>query len=184
MSVVVPLADAAAWSHRLEDSSRRAWASWRTWPAGGRRERTAPVQAMGPLATTWPATVGGLLLVGDAAGFYDPLTARACSAPCAAPSWRRTWRRPRFRPATARPNDLALSASSPPVFAAKARFTHALQFIVARRRLANLTARVLVRRPGLLDLLLGVVGDYVPPGGCFIRRAGVSPSRPRRAALL
>ena len=30
--------------------------------------------------------------------------------------------------------------------------------------LVNLAAHVLARRPQLLDLLLGVLGDYVPPG--------------------
>src|SRR5207245_289061 len=34
-------------------------------------------------------------------------------------------------------------------FAAKARFTHALQFVVAHRRLANLTAPLRVKRPPL-----------------------------------
>ena len=167
MSVVVPLAHAAAWSHRLEDFFA---ARVSQMPHLARRvagaERVAPVQAMGPLAyDVAPPTIGGLLLVGDAAGFYDPLTgegvfsalhgaelasevaaaalkAGECSAERLA-----TYQRARRR-----------------TFAAKARFTHALQFVVAHRRLANLTARLLVKRPALLDLLLGVVGDYVPPG--------------------
>jgi len=38
-------------------------------------ERIAPVQAMGPLAyRVRPPAEGGVLLVGDAAGFYDPFT--------------------------------------------------------------------------------------------------------------
>ena len=45
----------------------------------------------------------------------------------------------------------------------KERVTHALQFVISHRRLANLAARVLTRRPRLLDLLLGVLGDFVPP---------------------
>ena len=48
-------------------------------------------------------------------------------------------------------------------FAAKSRVTHALQFLIARRRLANVAAHMLVRRPALLDALLGVFGDFVPP---------------------
>jgi hypothetical protein len=35
--------------------------------------------------------------------------------------------------------------------------------VVARRRLANVAARTLARRPALLDALLGVIGDFVPP---------------------
>jgi hypothetical protein len=41
--------------------------------------------------------------------------------------------------------------------------TRALQAVIRRRWLANLTARLLTRRPALLNLLLGVLGDYVPP---------------------
>jgi menaquinone-9 beta-reductase len=48
-------------------------------------------------------------------------------------------------------------------FADKERFVRGLQFLVSRRWLSDATARRLVRRPALLDLLLGVVGDFVPP---------------------
>ena len=167
MSVVVPLADAAAWSHRLEDffTARVGQLAHLARRVAG-AERTAPVQAMGPLAYDVAApTVGGLLLVGDAAGFYDPLTgegvfsalrgAELASDVAAAALQAGDWSAERLG---------SYQRARRRVFAAKARFTHALQFVVARRSLANLTARVLVRRPGLLDLLLGVVGDYVPPG--------------------
>ncbi|HEU5193306.1 MAG TPA: hypothetical protein VFW70_01110, partial [Methylomirabilota bacterium] len=48
-------------------------------------------------------------------------------------------------------------------FAGKERVTRALQAIISRRRLATWTCRALARRPALLDALLGVIGDYVPP---------------------
>jgi flavin-dependent dehydrogenase len=48
-------------------------------------------------------------------------------------------------------------------FGGKERFTRALQFVVRRRGLADLVAHRLARRPALVDLLLGVAGDYVPP---------------------
>ena len=48
-------------------------------------------------------------------------------------------------------------------FADKERVTRALQALIGRRRLANLAARWLAARPRLLDTLLGVIGDYVPP---------------------
>ena len=41
--------------------------------------------------------------------------------------------------------------------------THALQVVIGHRRLANLACRALARRPVVLDALLGVLGDYVPP---------------------
>jgi hypothetical protein len=48
-------------------------------------------------------------------------------------------------------------------FRDKERVTRAIQFLIARRRLANLTAHLLARRPALLDALMGVIGDFVPP---------------------
>src|SRR5438552_13720432 len=42
-----------------------------------RLARAAPVQALGPLAyRVAPPRHGGVMLVGDAAGFYDPFTDR------------------------------------------------------------------------------------------------------------
>ena len=167
MSVVVPLADAAAWSHRLEDffTARVGQLTHLARRVAG-AERTAPVQAMGPLAYDVAApTVGGLLLVGDAAGFYDPLTGEGVFSALRGAELASDVAAAALQAGDCSAERLgSYQRARRRVFAAKARFTHALQFIVARRRLANLTARVLVRRPGLLDLLLGVVGDYVPPG--------------------
>jgi menaquinone-9 beta-reductase len=166
LSIVVPLEDAAAWSHRLDDFFA---ARVRHLPHLARRlvgaKPIAPVQAMGPLAyEIVPPAIGGVLLVGDAAGFYDPLTgegvfaalrgaelaasvaAEALAAGDCSSGRLRAYERARAR-----------------AFAAKARFTRALQLVAARRRLADLMAHALARRPALLDLLLGVVGDYVPP---------------------
>jgi hypothetical protein len=41
--------------------------------------------------------------------------------------------------------------------------TRGLQLLIARRRLSNLAARLLARRPHLLHTLLGIFGDFVPP---------------------
>jgi len=49
-------------------------------------------------------------------------------------------------------------------FRGKERVTRALQLVIGHRRLANAACRALARRPKLLDALLGVFGDYVPPG--------------------
>jgi flavin-dependent dehydrogenase len=131
--------------------------------AGG--ERIAPVQALGPLAfQVHPPREGGVLLVGDAAGFYDPLTgegvfsalraaelaAETAAAAFAAGDW----------------SAAALGAyerARRVAFTGKARVTRGLQLVIRRRRLANMVAHLLARRPALLDALLGVVGDYVPP---------------------
>ncbi len=167
VSLVVPLGDAAPWSHRLDDffvARVRQLAHLARRLAGA--ELLAPVRALGPLA--WrvrPPRRGGVLLVGDAAGFFDPLTgegvfsalrgaelaAAAAAAALAAGDCSATRLRDYERGRRA-------------AFAAKARFVRLLHLVVARRRLANLAARLLARHPEWLDVLLGVAGDYVPPG--------------------
>jgi len=102
--------------------------------------------------------------VGDAAGFYDPFTGEGlftalrsaelaaevahvalgagdCSQAALAGYWRA--RRRAFR--------------------AKERVTRTLQVVISRRWLANRVAHWLIRRPDLLSLLMGVIGDFVPP---------------------
>lgn len=166
MSIVVPLRHAAAWSHRLDDFFV---ARVGQLPHLARRlagaERLTPVQAMGPLAyRVAPPTVGGVLVVGDAAGFYDPLTGEGVFSALRGAELAAEVAADALTAGDCSAERLAAyQRARKRVFAAKARFTQALQFIVARRRLANLTARTLIWRPALLDLLLGVVGDYVPP---------------------
>jgi len=76
LGLVLPLADLSAHRGRLEelfDARVRQLAGLRTrFP---RLARAAPVQALGPLAyRVAPPRHGGVMLVGDAAGFYDPFT--------------------------------------------------------------------------------------------------------------
>ncbi len=176
LSVVVPLAHAAPWSDRLETF---LVARVKQLPHLARRlagaTRVAPVQALGPLAhEVRPPREGGVLLVGDAAGFYDPLTGEGVFS-----ALRGAELAAEAAASTIRAGDCSAAAlaghtqARHTAFAAKARATRALGFVVRRRRLANLTARVLLRRPALLDLIMGVVGDYVPP------RALLSSSRAR-----
>jgi flavin-dependent dehydrogenase len=104
-----------------------------------------------------------VLLVGDAAGFYDPFTGEGVfaalrGAELAAETAARALRAGDCSRAALAPDDLARRRA----FAGKARVTRALQRVIGHRRLANLAAHALARRPALLDLLLGVIGDYVP----------------------
>ena len=75
VSVVVPLADAVLARGRLDAFFD---ARIRQLPSLGRRlriRRDAPVSALGPLAVhVAPPRCGGVLLIGDSAGFYDPFT--------------------------------------------------------------------------------------------------------------
>jgi flavin-dependent dehydrogenase len=132
-------------------------------------ERVAPVQAMGPLAyRVERPRQGGVLLVGDAAGFYDPLTGEGVfsglrAAELAAETVAAAWRAGDWSARTLGTYDTARQQ----IFTAKARFIYALHFVLRHRRLANVTAHILARRPGLMDVVLGIVGDYVPPSALF-----------------
>ena len=135
--------------------------------------REAPVLALGPLAyRVAPPRHGGLLLVGDAAGFYDPLTgegvyAALAGAELAAAAALR---------ALGSEGAATLGAGSYErarrrAFSGKQRVTRALQFAIARRSRANAVAHMFARRPALLDLVLGVIGDFVPPRALLGSRA-------------
>src|SRR5207247_2440717 len=166
LSLVVPLAHAVPWCSRLEDFFA---ARVKHLPHLARRlaeaRRVAPLQSMAPLAyrVTLPRE-GGVLFVGDAAGFYDPFTGEGIftalrSAELAADTL----------VAALRAGDVSAAALAAygrarrAAFADKERATRALQALIGRRRLANLAARCLAARPRVLDALLGVIGDYVPP---------------------
>jgi geranylgeranyl reductase family protein len=167
LGLVVPLAHAAPWSGRLDDFLE---ARVRQLPRLAGRlagaTRVAPIQALGPLAhRVDPPRVGGVLLIGDAAGFYDPFTGEGVftalrSAELAVETITRALRA----------GDVSVGALAAyerarrQAFAGKERVTRALQFLIGHRRLVNLTCHLLARRPDALAALLGVFGDYVPPG--------------------
>jgi geranylgeranyl reductase family protein len=166
MSLVVPLEHVAPWSDRLEQFmvARVKQLRHLTRRLAG-SERTATVQAMGPLAyAVSPPRQGGVLLVGDAAGFYDPLTGEGVFSALRAAELAAETAAEAFRAGDWSWSALARYERARRVaFAGKERFTCVLQFIVGRRRLADVVAHRLARRPALVDLLLGVAGDYVPP---------------------
>ena len=172
MSLVVPLEHASPWRGRLEtffDARVKQLSHLARRVAGA--ERVAPIEAMGPLAyrVETPAH-GGVLLVGDAAGFYDPLTGEGIfsalrGAELAAETASRALARGDVSAAGLAEYREARRAG----FGDKQRFTRALQFVIARRRLANFVAHALARRQELLDLTLGVVGDFVPPRALLSR---------------
>ena len=123
------------------------------------------MRALGPLAyEVAPPSVGGVLLVGDAGGFFDPFTGEGVftalrSAELATETVVSALRAGDCSREMLARYDRARHAA----FAGKVRLARAIQVIVAHRRLANIVARALARRPRRLDLLLGVLGDYVPP---------------------
>jgi flavin-dependent dehydrogenase len=165
-SLVVPLEHAAAHGARLDAFLA---ARVKQLPHLARRMagavRVAPVTAMGPLAyRVRPPRRGGVLLVGDAAGFYDPLTGEGIfsalrGAELAADVAARALARGDLSVASLG----AYQRARTEALRAKARVTRVIQYVIRRRWATNLTGALLERHPGWLDALLGVIGDYVPP---------------------
>jgi menaquinone-9 beta-reductase len=166
LGLVVPLAHAAPWSGRLEAFLA---ARVRQLPHLARRlagaVRVAPIHALGPLAyRVHPPRVGGVLLIGDAAGFYDPFTGEGVFTALRSAELAAETIAGALRAGDVSAGALAVyERARRQAFGAKERVTRALQLVIGRRRLANLACRVLARRPDALDALLGVFGDYVPP---------------------
>ncbi|HEV8529834.1 MAG TPA: NAD(P)/FAD-dependent oxidoreductase [Methylomirabilota bacterium] len=170
LGLVVPLAHARPFAGRLETFFH---ARLRQLPRlSARLEGMKPVgalQAMGPLAyRVKEPRAGGVMLAGDATGFYDPFTGEGIftalrSAELLAEVAHAAIERGTLEASALRPYAEARREH----FRGKARLTRALQFVIARRRLANAAAHALLRRPALLDLLMGVLGDFVPPAALF-----------------
>jgi menaquinone-9 beta-reductase len=177
LGLVVPLGHAAPWRGRLETFFRARLKQLRHLaPRLAGMEPAGRLMAMGPLAyRVGEPRVGGVLLAGDAAGFYDPFTGEGIYT---------ALRSAELLAGTAHAalalGDLSTRAlasygrARAREFAAKSRVTRAVQFLIARRRTSNAAAHVLARRPALLDALMGVIGDFVPPGallgGALFRR--------------
>ncbi len=148
----------------LESFYRNALA--RRWPRIGERlERgtlaSAP-RAIGPLAlVARRVSAPGVLLVGDAAGFYDPFTGEGVtlalrSAEIAAEVGARALAAGSV--AFLEAYDAERHAATAPKF----RFNRLVQSLVGHPRLANLMAHRLRDRPDLADRLVRIAGDFVP----------------------
>lgn len=127
--------------------------------------RVAPVRALAPLAyRVAPPQHDGVVLVGDALGFLDPFTGEGLftalrSAELAAEVAGTALRRGECSAAALAP----AHARRVQAFAAKERVCVLLQHVIARPWLAIQVARRLARRPALLEVMMGVIGDFVPP---------------------
>jgi menaquinone-9 beta-reductase len=187
VSLVVPLAHARPFAGRLETFFRsRLRQLVHLWPRLADMEPVGKLIAMGPLAyRVRPPRHDGVLLVGDASGFYDPFTGEGLfTALRSAELLADTADGALGAGDVSRVRLAAYDEARRAAFRSKDRVTRALQLVVARRWRANLVARALHRRPALVDLLMGVIGDFVPPRELLrlqslrrVRQSGLSPAR-------
>jgi menaquinone-9 beta-reductase len=181
LGLVVPHAHARAFRGRLETFFAARLKQLRHLaPRLGGMLPAGPLMAMGPLAyRVAEPRVGGVALVGDATGFYDPFTGEGLYT-----ALRSAELLVEVAHAALRAGDCSRAALAPygqarrAAFRGKARLTRALQGVIGRRRLADLAAHLLARRPALLDAVMGVLGDFVP-AGALLRPSVLRASRPR-----
>jgi flavin-dependent dehydrogenase len=166
LSLVVPLDDARAFRGRLPDFLWARLAQLRHLaPRLAAARPVGRLQAMGPLAyRVREPRHDGVALVGDASGFYDPFTGEGLhTALRSAELLAEVAHAGLGHGAVSRDVLAGYVSARRDAFAAKQRLTRALQLVIRRRRLANAMARWLARRPDALDLLMGVIGDFIPP---------------------
>ena len=166
LGLVVPMNHARAFARRLEAFFHARLRQLRHLaPRLSSMKAEGRLMAMGPLAyRVAEPQADGVMLVGDAAGFYDPFTGEGVfTALRSAELLTETAHAALTRGDLSRERLASHAAARRSEFASKSRVTHALQLLIARRRLANVVAHMLSRRPALLDAVLGVFGDFVPP---------------------
>ena len=166
LSLMVPLAHARPFRNRLETFFHARLKQLRHLMPRLRGMRPqGRLVAMGPLAYRVMAPRhGGVLLSGDAAGVYDPFMSEGLHA--ALHSAELLVEVAHRALAGGDVSARALGAYADARRAAtrdKEWISRTLRFIIARRPLADRLARALARRPALLDALMGVIGDFIPP---------------------
>src|SRR5262249_50317058 len=146
LGVVVPLAHARAFARRLEAFFHARLRQFRHLsPRLSGMKAEGRLMAIGPLAyRVAEPRADGVMLVGDAAGFYDPFTGEGVFT-----SLRSAETLTETAHAALTGDDLsqarlaAYAVARRRELAAKSRVTHALQLLIARRRLANIVAHML-----------------------------------------
>jgi len=171
VTFVLDRRDLAAAAGDIDGFYRRTLGRWpRVEERVARARLLDPPRAIGPLALeARRLSAPGALLVGDAAGFYDPFTGEGVtlalrSAEIAAGVIDRALRDDRT-------DDLSsYDRLRHQATRHKFRLNRLIQRIVAWPDLANLVGRRLACRPDLADRLVGIAGDFIPARSAFDAR--------------
>jgi len=147
----------------LEGFYRRTLRRWpRVVERLARATLLSPPKVIGPLAlASAGVSAPGALLVGDAAGFFDPFTGEGVtlalrSAELASEAGDRFLRSGSSR--ALREYDRVRHAATRHKFL----FNRLVQIVVGRPWLANAVVARLAGRPDLADRMVGIAGDFVP----------------------
>lgn len=169
VAVVVPFANAGA----LRGDALgflRAWIDRKPHLAPRLRGARFPEAARvtGPFAShARRAWAPGMALVGDAADFFDPFTGEGIFAALRGGELLAPYLCHALQATRARDADAALAAydrARRHLFSGKWRVERLIGSVVAMPRVMNRAAAAMSTQHDLADLLVGVAGDFVPPG--------------------
>jgi flavin-dependent dehydrogenase len=126
-------------------------------------QRVGSVLATGPF--DWPVravVADGALLVGDAAGYYDPFTGQGICRALADAEQASAVAATALAAGSVRARDLLPYQRGRRPLRASLRLQRIIEHFVARPRLLAAAAERLARRPPLADALVAVTGDLLP----------------------
>ena len=165
VAVVIPVSRAAEVAVDRTEFLER-WIAERPTIAAmfARARRVGSVRATGPFATSAKkAWARGAALVGDAAEFFDPFTGEGIYTALRGGEMLAGFAADAVAGASAADRSLrAYEAARHAEFAGKWKVERLVGAAIAFPALINRAATVLSRRRDMADLLVGVVGDFVP----------------------